>query len=407
LKKSAADKVKENQTLAVDFLIVGAGIGGAVLAKLLSRAGKRVVVLEREAVPPRIIRPEVLWPATVQFLETILPREQLHDTALLALRGLQFNYKNSVRVRVSSASFKKTGIQPWSSHGSMTRAMLLEDAGCEIERGVEVIGLLKEAGRVVGARVRPTAGGAEREISARWTVGDDGSHSIVRRECGIELQLHHLPMDPLLFALDWPEFLEPATAQIWLNPHRRRSGVYVMGVIPRPAGTAAGLIVVRPRLFDNPDELQRRLKQFLDSDRRLADVVGSRRFPEDLVRVRLGWGHAERYGTDGAVLIGDAAHAVTPAGGQGANMAIADARVLTDVIRLSESQLVQQYESRRRAANERSMAISRWATRLLSLPDFVTAPFLPAAAWLVSRFPGTATRGLRSISTAFLESSLR
>jgi 2-polyprenyl-6-methoxyphenol hydroxylase-like FAD-dependent oxidoreductase len=391
--------------VSLDFLIVGAGIGGAVLANLLSRAGKRVLVLEREATPPPIVRPEVLWPATVQFLETILPREVLHDTALLALRGLQFNYKNSARVRVSSASFKKTGIQPWSSHGSMTRGMLLEGAGCEIERGVEVIGLLKEAGRVVGARVRPTGGGADREISARWTVGDDGSHSIVRRECGIELQLHHLPMDPLLFALDWPEFLEFATAQIWLNPHRRRSGVYVMGVIPRPGGTGAGLIIMRPRLFDNPDELQRCLQQFLDTDRRLDDIAGSRRFPKDLVRVRLGWGHADRYGTAGALLIGDAAHAVTPAGGQGANMAIADARVLADVIRAGETQLVQNYESRRRAANERSMSISRWATRLLSLPDFVTAPFLPAAVWLASRFSGTAARGLRSVSTAFLERS--
>jgi 2-polyprenyl-6-methoxyphenol hydroxylase-like FAD-dependent oxidoreductase len=387
----------------VDFLIVGAGIGGAVLANLLSRAGKRVLVLEREAAPPRIVRPEVLWPATVQFLETILPREDLHDTALLALRGLQFNYKNSARVRVSSASFKRTGIQPWSSHGSMTRAMLLEAAGCEIERGVEVVGLLKEGARVVGARVRPAGGGAEREISARWTVGDDGGHSVVRRECGIELQLHHLPMDPLLFALDWPEFLEFATAQIWLNPHRHRSGVYVMGVIPRPGGTGAGLIVMRPRLFDNPDKLRRCLQQFLDSDRRLADIVGSRRFPEDLVRVRLGWGHAVRYGTEGAVLIGDAAHAVTPAGGQGANMAIADARVLADVVRSGEAQLVQEYESRRRAANERSMGISRWATRLLSLPDFVAAPFLPAAFRISRYFPKIAARGVRYASTAFLE----
>jgi 2-polyprenyl-6-methoxyphenol hydroxylase-like FAD-dependent oxidoreductase len=214
-------------------------------------------------------------------------------------------------------------------------------------------------------------------------------------------------MDPLLFELDWPEFLESATAQIWLNPHRRRSGVYMMGVIPRPGGTGAGLIAMRPRLFDNPAQLQQSLHEFFATDSRLADIVGSRRFPDDLIRVRLGWGHADRYGTEGAILIGDAAHAVTPAGGQGANMAIADARVLADIIRVGESQLVEQYETRRRAANERSMGISRWATRLLSLPDFVTAPFLPAALWLASRFPAIATRGLRSVSTAFLETPVQ
>jgi 2-polyprenyl-6-methoxyphenol hydroxylase-like FAD-dependent oxidoreductase len=391
----------------VDFLIVGAGIGGAVLANLLSRAGKRVLVLEREATPPTIARPEVLWPATVQFLESILPRDVLHDTALLALRGLQFNYKNAALVRISSESFEKTGIQPWSSHGGQTRGLLLREAGCEIERGVEVVGLLQEAGRVVGARVRPTGGGPEREIAARWTVGDDGGHSIVRQECGIGMRVHPFPMDPLLLALPWPAFLEPATAQVWLNPHRTRSGIYLMGVIPRPGGTGAGLIVMRPRLFDNLAELERGLDQFLQTDSRLADIVGSRRFPEDLIRVRLAWGHADRYGTDGAVLIGDAAHAVTPAGGQGANMAIADARVLAEIVRAGETQLVQQYESRRRAANERSMGISRWATRALSLPDFLVAPFLPAAVRIGSRFPRTAERGLRSVSTAFLERSVR
>ena len=391
--------------MSLDFLIVGAGIGGAVLANLLSRAGKRVLVLEREATPQPIVRPEALWPATVQFLETILPRDVLHQSALLPLRGLQINYGKSVLVRLSSDAFKTSGIQPFSSHGGQTRALLLRESNCDLERGIEVIGLLKEGKRVVGARVRSTAGGAEREISARWTVGDDGGHSIVRQECGIHMPTHTFPMEPLLFAPDWPAFLEPATAQIWVNPQRRRSGVYVMGVIPRPGGTGAGIIALRPRLFDNPAGLERALQSFLNSDPRLADIVGSRRIPDGLMPVRLKWGHAERYGTDGAVLIGDAAHAVTPAGGQGANMAIADARVLADVVRAGASQLVQEYESRRRAANERSLGISRWATRIASLPDFFAAPFLPAALRIARYFPKIAARGVRYASTAFLETS--
>src|SRR6185295_8438343 len=169
--------------MSIDFLIVGAGIGGAVLANLLARAGKHVLILEREGTPPPIVRPEVLWPASVQFLETLLPRDALHEAALLPLQGLQINYRQSALVRLSQESFAKSGVQPWSSHGGKTRALLLAEAHCDIERGVEVIGLLKEGGRVVGARVRPTGGGAERDIPARWTVGDDGGHSIVRQEC--------------------------------------------------------------------------------------------------------------------------------------------------------------------------------------------------------------------------------
>ncbi|MCI0353685.1 MAG: NAD(P)-binding protein, partial [Acidobacteria bacterium] len=46
-----------------DFVIVGGGIGGTVLAELLGRGGKRVVVLEKSTAPPSWLRPEVLWPA--------------------------------------------------------------------------------------------------------------------------------------------------------------------------------------------------------------------------------------------------------------------------------------------------------------------------------------------------------
>ena len=56
-----------------DILIVGGGIGGAVLANLLARGGKRVAVLEKNLVPPPIARPEILWPHTVQFLRTLIP----------------------------------------------------------------------------------------------------------------------------------------------------------------------------------------------------------------------------------------------------------------------------------------------------------------------------------------------
>ena len=56
--------------MAFDFLIVGGGIGGAVLANLLGRRGKRVLVLERSRTPAPQNRPEILWPATVEVLRT-------------------------------------------------------------------------------------------------------------------------------------------------------------------------------------------------------------------------------------------------------------------------------------------------------------------------------------------------
>jgi len=52
--------------MQADVIIAGGGIGGAVLAQLLSRGGQRVIVLERSAAPPNWLRPEILWPATIE-----------------------------------------------------------------------------------------------------------------------------------------------------------------------------------------------------------------------------------------------------------------------------------------------------------------------------------------------------
>ena len=387
-----------------DFLIVGAGIGGAVLANLLARAGRRVLILERDPTPPSRPRPEGLWPATASFLQSLLPAEG-GEAALAPLQGLTFHYRGRKIATISSDFFARVGIQLWSSNGDRTRALLLQQASCEVRRGVEVVGLLKDGNRVRGVRARPTDGGAgaEFDVAARWTVGDDGGHSIVRRECGIAMDVRFAPMEALSFGLDWPLSLPAGTAHIWINPRRTRSGLPLLGVIWRPSGLAAGLIPVRPRVFEREGAVQEALDQFAAADSEVAAFLAPRRFPADLAHLRLAWGHAASYGIAGAVLIGDAAHVVTPAGGQGANAAIADARALAEIALSDESQLLAAYERRRRPANERSMAPSRIFSRVLSLPDIVLFPWVPVLLRLPTWFPSLALRGLRYLSTAFLD----
>src|SRR4051812_12691970 len=72
--------------MAIDFLIVGGGIGGAVLAHLLRRRGLRVLVLEKGHGPAPQNRPEVLWPATVDVLRTLIPAN-LDDRWMVPIRG--------------------------------------------------------------------------------------------------------------------------------------------------------------------------------------------------------------------------------------------------------------------------------------------------------------------------------
>src|SRR5271155_1705207 len=62
------------------------GIGGAALAGLLSRGGKKVVVLERSLVPPQLVRPEILWPHTMELLFSLSPKELWERDAVLGMR---------------------------------------------------------------------------------------------------------------------------------------------------------------------------------------------------------------------------------------------------------------------------------------------------------------------------------
>src|SRR5262245_57891977 len=111
--------------MAIDFLIVGGGIGGAVLANLLGRSGKRVVVLEKGLAPPPQNRPEILWPATVQVLRGLIPAEQEPRWAL-PLRGLEFARGTRVLLRLGPEAIAVPGAQPCST--ANTRQLLLEQA---------------------------------------------------------------------------------------------------------------------------------------------------------------------------------------------------------------------------------------------------------------------------------------
>ena len=100
--------------------------------------------------------------------------------------------------------------------------------------------------------------------------------------------------------------------------------------------------------------------------------------------------------------MGDAAHPVSPAGGQGANMSIADARALAEIAVTNPSQLLGEYELRRRKANERSLRFTRGAAWLLGLPAWVLpiSSVISVVRW-VGQHPSVLAPIIRYVSTAF------
>jgi 2-polyprenyl-6-methoxyphenol hydroxylase-like FAD-dependent oxidoreductase len=389
--------------MAIDFLIVGGGIGGAVLANLLGRRGKRVLVMERSRTPLPQNRPEILWPATVEVLRTLIPAD-LEEHWLLPLRGGFFTCGRRPLLQITPEVIDAAGVQPYST--ANTRELLLQQAPCECRRGVEVTEVLGDGGRVVGVRARDTTSGAEQELLASWTVGDDGPHSVIRRGCGLSLRLVRFPLELLGFAFEWPASLAANTARIWINEDRLQTGVLGMGAGPLPQGLGAALIPIWPEVSRDERRLQRALRALAAQEPVLEELLGPCTDPGGLTRFRLAWGRTPRFGVPGALLMGDAAHPVTPAGGQGANLSVADALVIAEAAMHRPHDLLAEYGRRRRAAARRSLAFSRGAYLIFSLPRPLLNLGLVALPWLAPRLnnrPQWFGRVLRFASEAFRE----
>jgi len=383
-----------------DAIIAGGGIGGAVLAHLLARKRWRVVVLERHQGPPRLTRPEVLWPRTVERLDTLLPADARADWAL-PLEELRVERGDRLLVRMTRRAFAEAGVQPVSTDPSKTRRLLLDRAPFEVRYGVEVTDVLRESNDLPGLRCRLLADGRIADWRARWIVGDDGARSRVRAACGIGLALHGFPFDLLVTGFAWPEGIPSAVARVRVRPRRLRARLALVGLVPLPGAQGIAILPARPGV--ETAEVGSALETWTAHDPLVARCLGGS--PRDAVtRVRPQWGHADRYGLDRIALIGDALHPVSPAGGQGANMAVADAVALADALVSGPAATVlERYEARRRPANTRSLRFTRRAVRVGRLPSWCLEGLLPVLPHLLFRAPGLIPLALRSASTAFLD----
>ena len=390
--------------MTADFLIVGGGIGGAVLAELLGRAGRRVVVLEKSTERPQWTRPEILWPATIERLFSLRPRAEWEREAILPLQGVvAFNGQRFVTA-ISRQTFDSAQVQPWSADPNQTRELLLNSNSFEVRRGVEVTEVLKENGRVVGVHARKVGGAETFEVLAAWTIGDDGRDSVVRRACGLEMKTRLIPIDAFCFKFDWPALFPTGCVCAFPNLKGGDCGILAWGGPPLPNGKGAGMIGVFSKKFNrcSTDEAWAELRAIHPI---IDEMVGGRKFPDDFGHIRnFRWGHARRYGVSGAVLMGDAAHPVSPAGGQGANMSVADANVLAELLSENSTVVLEQYERRRRPANSRSIRPTRTLSLIMNWPGWCRpAPAFFKRLASLADYDAVKRRGLRFVSTAFLE----
>lgn len=398
-----------------DCVIVGGGIGGGVLALLLARQGHRIAILEKERQPPRIARPEVLAGSTVQVFERLGLGPRMREEAMRPLDGLKlWHGQRRPLLQFTREDFARAGVQPHSTDPGRTRQLLLEAASAtsavEVHRGVEVTAFLRERGRLSG--VRAVDGERRLEWRTRLIVGDDGGRSRVREAMGIPLRVQPFPLEFLTASGPALPGIAAGTGEAWVEPRRIRSGLCAGLFLPLPNDRTTLVFLLSPRAFRRYQSGGPRA--FYAAAARLSPrcegLMEAHRFPDGFTHVRRPYGHAPRYVADGAALMGDAAHPVTPAGGQGANMSVADAVTLADVAHAAltrgdcSTSGLAPYEAERRPANERSVQISARAGRMLGALTFCPWLASPLLRFLLGRVNEVRGRDrfLRGLAQAFV-----
>lgn len=303
-------------------VIIGGGPAGMVLGLLLARAGVKVTVLEKHADFLRDFRGDTVHPSTLELLEDLglyerfsrLPQSRL-DRAVFPLDAERTVTVADFR-RLRSAHPYIAMVPQWDLLNLFAEAGEREPT-FTLRMSTEAIGLLRGPDRVTGVRYRDLEG--EGEIHAELTVACDGRWSLARREANLVTREFPVGIDAWWFRLP-----QGPVRQTALTP-RAGLGRFAV-VIPREdylqvayigrKGTDAAL---RAR---GVEAFRRDLAELMPE---ATEQIASLRSMDEVKHLDVRLNRLRRWHVGGLLCIGDAAHAMSPVGGVGINLAVQDA----------------------------------------------------------------------------------
>ena len=304
-----------------------------VLGLLLARAGVAVTVLEKHTDFLRDFRGDTVHASTLALLDELglgerfanLPQRRFDRVRLQLDQGtVQIGDLRRLRGRHRHIAL----VPQWDLLDLLADAAAAEPT-FTLRRDAEVTGLLREGGRVTGVRFTDRTDGSEHELRAALTVACDGRGSAVRAAAGLVPRGFGVPMDVWWFRL-------PRRAGDPEGLVGRFSPGHVMVMIDRGDYWQCGYLIRKGSdttlRAEGIDGFQRRLVDLVPwlGDRGPASFEDVKLLDVRLERLR-------RWYADGLLLIGDAAHAMSPVGGVGINLAVQDAvaaaRILAPALR--------------------------------------------------------------------------
>jgi 2-polyprenyl-6-methoxyphenol hydroxylase-like FAD-dependent oxidoreductase len=309
------------ETITTRCAIAGGGPAGMMLGFLLARAGVGVAVLEKHGDFLRDFRGDTIHPSTLDvmyelgLLEEFLKRPHQEVNELRGLIGDDLVVLADVKHLPTHCKF--IALMPQWDFLDFLADHAKRYPGFSLRMKADVDELLFEGDKVVGLRAKTPDG--DLEVRADLVVGADGRHSTVRNRAGLQVEDIGAPMDVLWMRLskrpeDGTQLLGrilPGRLFVMIDRGDYWQCAYVIPKGGFDAIRSKGLDAFRKSLVEINPALADRVQELASwDDIKLLTVVIDR---------------LKRWYRDGLLCIGDAAHAMSPVGGIGINVAIQDA----------------------------------------------------------------------------------
>ena len=316
------------RTMKLRCCIVGGGPAGMMLGYLLGRAGIEAVVLEKHADFFRDFRGDTVHPSTLQVMDELgliegflkLPHQRLQK-----MDGLFGGH--SVRVADLSrlnVKYPFIAFMPQWDFLNFLRESGQRFASLKVMMNTEAIDLIQRGEAVAGVRASTPEGVID--IEADLTVACDGRHSLVRERAGLAVEEIGAPMDVLWFrAGKGPDENERVFARV--DPGK------MMVTFDRGDYWQCAYVIAKGQY----DAVKARgLQALLDDVVRMAPILRSGisevKSWDDVKLLTVAINRLKRWTQPGLLCIGDAAHAMSPVGGVGVNLAVQDAVATANIL---------------------------------------------------------------------------